>query len=153
MRKSFFIWIILFIGICIMAILTSGANIGWYVDIPSLIMVLASGIVLSLGPYRFREIASFFQAAFGEAPSNKQLLKNAMVFIESLGRYMIICGLVGTMIGAVAILTGLDDPSVVAGNVSLALITVLYGLIFYISIVLPFRSALKKKIYMLEKPE
>ena len=148
MRKSYLIWFILFIGICIMAVVTSGADLRWYVDIPSLVMVLGSGMVLSLGPYKFREIVSFFRVAFGEAPPNKQLLKNATVFIESLGRYMIICGLIGTMIGAVAILTGLDDPSVVAGNVSLAIITVLYGLIFYISIVLPFRSALKKKMYM-----
>lgn len=150
MRFSYFIWLIVFWGICIFAIVVAGGNIAWFLSLPSLLFVLAPGVVLSLGPFSFREIVSFFRSAFASQRAEERLLQNALVFFESLGRYVVIGGFVGTIIGAIALLTGLDDPSVVASYVSLALITMLYGLILYTGIVLPFRSAVKKKLLLLE---
>ena len=71
MKKTAVIWMVLAIGCVIFAIVTAGAGIGTYVDIPSFIMVVVTSFFLSLCNYNPKEIGRSFKTAFISSASDK----------------------------------------------------------------------------------
>lgn len=137
----------LFLGMCALGILFSGANIAWFVSIPSLLMVVAPSLFLSLCSFGFGEIGSYFSAGFSRQVEPKEVLLNALVFFQSLKKYLFVSGIIGTFVGVIAILSTLGDVKTVAFNTGLAVLTVLYAFILYMGLVVPFTAGIRKKIH------
>ncbi len=64
---------------------------------------------------------------------------------EAMGKYAPAFGMIGTLIGLVAMLANLDDPSQIGGGMAVALLTTLYGAIMSNLIFLPIADKLKVK--------
>ena len=146
MKKSAVIWIVLALGCIIFAIIVSGGRISAYIHIPSFVMVIVTSFFLSLCNYNPKEIGRSFKTAFTNGPSGETELNDALVFFKALQRYALISGVVGTLTGGIAMLANLEDASEIGPNISLALITLHYGIIFAVVICVPCITGLKRRL-------
>lgn len=62
--------------------------------------------------------------------------------LDSLGRYAPAFGMIGTLIGLVAMLKGMDDPSKIGAGMATALLTTLYGAVLANVVFLPLSDKL-----------
>jgi flagellar motor component MotA len=151
MTKFYPIAFILFLAICAAAVVMSGGQLAFIVSIPSLLLVVVTAIVLSLGNFSVGEIGRCFRLAFRRSPAQRDELHNALAFFDALMRYLLVSGFVGTLIGSIAILGNLGDHTALGRGTALALTTVLYALILWVGIVVPFRTGVRRKLAELEK--
>ncbi len=64
---------------------------------------------------------------------------------DALGMYAPAFGMIGTLVGLIAMLQSLDDPSNIGGGMAVALITTFYGALFSNLIFLPLAKKLQSK--------
>lgn len=64
---------------------------------------------------------------------------------DSIGKYAPAFGMIGTLIGLVAMLANMDDPSKIGSGMAVALLTTLYGAIFANVVALPIADKLEKR--------
>ena len=62
--------------------------------------------------------------------------------LEALGKYAPAFGMIGTLIGLVAMLSGMDDPSAIGAGMATALLTTLYGSLMANVVFLPLADKL-----------
>ncbi len=146
MRKMYVVGAVLFIAMIVGAIITSGGRMVAYLNIPSFIMVAAPTFVLLLMNFSVREMGRSFAAGFKKEAANLDDLKKGFIFFQSMQFYLILSGILGTLVGAIAMLSSLRDSSRIGWGAALALITMLYGIIFFMLVALPFKTGIKKRI-------
>ncbi len=149
MKRTYLIWFVLAIALVVFAIWMSGGTVWAFVHIPSFLLAVLMSLFLSLINHSFREIGKSFQVAFSGNTQNKGELENALLFFDGLKRYFLISGLIGTFTGGISMLANLEDSSSIGPNVSLAVLTFFYGLLFYICVAVPLITGLKKKLLQL----
>mgnify|MGYP001242548192 CR=1 FL=1 len=71
--------------------------------------------------------------------------ENGKLIYDILGKYAPAFGLIGTLIGLVAMLAQLDDPSTIGAGMAVALITTLYGAILANLVFMPLADKLDAK--------
>lgn len=71
--------------------------------------------------------------------------KKGQQIFNALGTYAPAFGMIGTLIGLIAMLTKLDDPSQIGGGMAVALITTFYGSVAANLIFLPIATKLKNR--------
>ena len=86
-----------------------------------------------------------FTAAFRENATGEQLA-NAQLFFKSYGKIIWLSAFVTVLIGTVAILMNLEDPTALGPNFAIALISSLYGGLLHIAIIVPNSVFLKKRL-------
>ena len=150
MKKTYWLMIILFCGMIIGAIITSGAKIPHFVNIPSVVMVLGTTLILSLCNFSFAEIARFFRIARGKEEGSLEDVRNGVAYFEALRRYSVLSGIIGTFVGAISMLANLTDPSKIGFGAALSLITFLYGINLMVLVAIPFKLAMEKKLHQLQ---
>jgi len=64
---------------------------------------------------------------------------------ETMGKYAPAFGMIGTLVGLILMLSQLDDPSEIAPNMAVALVTTFYGALLANSFFLPLADKLAKK--------
>ncbi len=146
MKRSWLIWLVLALALVVFAILMSGGTVWAFLHIPSFLLVVLMSLFLSLINHGFREIGKSFQVAFSGNTENEAELESALLFFDGLRRYFLISGLIGTFIGGKSMLQTLEDSSSIGPNVSLAVLSFFYGLLFYICVAVPLVTGLKKKL-------
>jgi len=146
MRKMYIVGAVLFIGFIVGAIITSGGRILSYLNIPSFLMVVGCTFVLLLINFSVREMGRCFAVGFRKKDAAPEDLKKGYVFFRSMQLYLLLSGLLGTMIGATAMLANLRDSSAIGWGAALALITLLYGIIFSMGITIPFMTGIKRRL-------
>ncbi len=144
MRKTYFISLILYTAILILAMFIVGC-IACFFDIPSLLMVLLPTLLMLLTCYRLSEMGQYFSIAFSDKKADPVELEKGIGFFKAMQKYLFIASGVGVMMGLIAMLATLDDPEYIGKGLALALLTMLYSLYFTIIIAVPLRSALEKK--------
>lgn len=65
--------------------------------------------------------------------------------LDLLGKYAPAFGMIGTLVGLILMLQNLDDPSKIAPNMAIALLTTLYGALLANMVALPFADKLEKR--------
>ena len=65
--------------------------------------------------------------------------------LDLLGKYAPAFGMIGTLVGLILMLQNLDDPSQIAPNMAIALLTTLYGALLANMVALPFSDKLEKR--------
>lgn len=64
---------------------------------------------------------------------------------ESVGKYAPAFGMIGTLVGLVAMLSNMDDPSQIGGGMAIALLTTMYGAIIANALALPLADRLNRR--------
>ncbi len=146
MRKMYFVGAGLFIGFMCFAIIVSGARLTQFINLPSFIMVAGCTFVLLLANFNLREMGRAFTVGFRKKEESPEDLKKGYIFFKSMRLYLIISGLLGTITGAMAMLVNLRDSSRIGNGVSLAILTLLYGIVFSTLITIPFTTGIKKRL-------
>lgn len=71
--------------------------------------------------------------------------KNGADFFSTMGAFAPAFGLIGTLVGLVAMLAQLDDPAAIGPGMAIALLTTFYGAVYANAICLPLEKKLKTK--------
>ena len=133
-----------------------GSAVWTVVDLPSLVVVLGLASILSLGGFSFSEIRNFFKVAFrsGDVSGSEfETLKKAAVYFRALQGYLILSGILGTLLGTITMLAQYEDKSMLGQGVALALLTVFYAVILIATVALPLRAAAEKRIAEAEEQD
>ena len=117
-----------------------------FFDIPSVILVLLSTVIMLLTGYSPKEFGRCFSISFRGKAAGASEIKQGISFFRAAQRYLLISGGIGAVMGLIAMLATIEDPDKIGRGLSLALLTVLYGLFFTMAIAIPFRTALKKRL-------
>lgn len=113
-----------------------------YIDLPSFIIIMAAFLALGMGggiPDFFR---GYGKAGSGEALQWKKSLESVITF----RRIILAWSVLGFLIGAVLILSNLDDPASMSRGFSAALLTIHYGLAFILVFCLPLELRLRMRL-------
>ncbi len=71
--------------------------------------------------------------------------ENGQAIFETLGKYAPAFGMIGTLIGLVAMLSNMEDPSSIGSGMAVALLTTLYGAMMANMVFLPMADKLAKR--------
>jgi len=146
MKKTYVLSIILFLALFCGAIITAGGNILVFLNLPSFIMVAGTAFVLLLGSFSLKEMGNSFSAAFQKSSPNRQEMETALAFFTVMAKHLLIAGFLGTMVGAITMLSLLGEVDSVSFGAALSLTTFLYALILIALVALPFRAGIEKKL-------
>jgi len=82
-----------------------------------------------------------------EAELENQVLRHQQgkALFDTLGRYSPAFGMIGTLVGLVAMLANMEDPSAIGAGMAAALLTTLYGAILANLVFLPMADKLGRK--------
>ena len=145
MKITMIAGIIIVAGFLFFGILSVGSLV-LFIDIPSLLIVggiLIGGTFISYGVAV--PLKSLNEALFRGGVQSLDELKLYVNFFNMASHLSIAGGVVGTLIGLVSLLAHMDDPSFIGPSMSVALITVLYGVALSEFVLLPLKHALITK--------
>ena len=157
----------------------NGGDLSFFVDVPSLLIVIGGTCAAFLVSFPLREVVAFDrilryvfylpkrykrlaypelsrpdpaegQAIAEDAEKIKKELNLGILMFKRLKTYALAFGIIPVLIGFVIMLANLDDLSAVGPGVALALITPLYGAIIAYLICLPFQTKLERRLEALQ---
>ena len=145
MKKTYFPMVAAALALWGFGVWVDRSSLLMYMDVPSLVVVVCPAFFLSLGVFGLREMGRAFTAGWRDGLSETELRK-ALAYFDALQQYLIISGVIGTLIGVTTILGQYGDSGSVGKGMALSLLTVLYSLVFMMVIVIPFRSGIRKRL-------
>jgi flagellar motor component MotA len=122
-----------------------GGTLFGYLDIPSILIMVIFPFVYQCLLFGVATTKNAFTAGFKKDATMEQLTK-AQLFFKSYSRVIWITALVVVFIGTVAILKNLEDRTMLGPNFALAFLSILYGGIIHLVIILPNSVFLKKRL-------
>lgn len=131
---SFILFIIL-VGLGI----ANGGNFSSFIDIPSVLITLGGGLLLSLINFPIGDLFGAIGKGFGTSDLEAVDGLKAQRTLKALGYYLLGAGVLGTIIGLINMGQALNDPSAAWPGVATALITTCYGVVLVIAIIIPLR--------------
>lgn len=147
MKKAYGIWLLIALGIFITAmVLTTGGFVAIFLDIPSFIIVAGTVFLVLLSAYSPKEMGNAFRNAMEATPFDKTECEKGLAFFGLMGKALIVSGIIGTLIGLVSILGVIGLNELFGEATAVSILTVLYSLLIYLLIVLPYSTGLKKKL-------
>lgn len=156
MKKSYFIYAPLTLGLFMGGILTAGGDLLWFFDLPSLVLVLCPFIFLLLSVFGPRGMADSFRAAMDSQGATRSELKRAILFFATAQKIFLLAGVIATMAGVIMLLYGIsmsDSNYPYLVYVTVAFLTVFYAIFLTMLVTVPFRAALERKLHGLEEGE
>jgi flagellar motor component MotA len=153
MRKFFIVSVILFLALCAGAIITAGGNLLFFLNIPSLILVVGIPFVMLLSNHSLREMGAYFSAGFrsGEERADPSVIKKGVEFFTAMRDYLILSGFVGALTGVMTMLSLFEDVDRVGFGAALSLMTIFYAVLLIMLIALPFKHGLHRRLIELEE--
>jgi flagellar motor component MotA len=146
--NRFAVSIVLVLGVLFGTFVFVG-GIFWYVDVPSLVLVVAFPVLFLAESFSFREMGSIFLLAFSEeAPVPR--LREGILFFGLLRRYFVLSGLLMTLVGIVAIFTNSAEPIIIGQGLAVAILTLLYSIVLSCVTALPLKARLERKLIAAE---
>jgi hypothetical protein len=129
-----------------MMIALDSMDISIYIDPPSFYILLVPVLLLLKSQFSWADMGEAFAIGFSRKPVEKARLKKALLFFTVLQKYLMWTGLIGLMLGIIAMFSSFSDYIAVGRGLAVALLVVFYALILTLTIALPFQYGLKKKI-------
>ena len=163
MKSSVYI-ISLFVTLVVMAsmIIFSGASLNLFINIPALFVVVAFPLAMLRAGFSFSEMAMHFSNAFGFDPDEAESLgiekrwielKQGALFFRTMRTYLLFSGFIGALVGTITMLANLNNKAKLGFGAALVLLTILYALILWALVSLPMRTAIEKKLSLLQHKE
>ena len=118
------------------------------VGVPSAIItvgVWCAALLMSFG----KGCSTAIRAVFSRTASREMLALGVAVF-ERGQSYAVGCGVLGTLVGTVIMLSKLDDPARIGPGLAVALLTLIYGLFLAYGILLPIVASLRRRLGEME---
>ena len=125
-------------------IYSSGGVIVTYLDIPSLILSVLLPAILMIVLYGFTDLKMMLRAPFDPKTSRENLFK-ADAFYKTFSRLSLAAGCIAVLIGVIAMLKNLEDPTAVGPNMAVSLISLFYAGLVNV-LVIPLRVMIQKKL-------
>ena len=114
-----------------------------FVDLPSLLVILAlSAAALAASGLMGDFFRSFKLMGQKANPFSAIELRRMQVAVKLAVRALLLSGAVGAVMGVVAMLSQIGDPSAIGPNCAVALLTMLYAVIF-VFMLLPVQAKVK----------
>ena len=145
MKVKYFLSLLVLLVLMIFVMIVSGC-FACFFDIPSLLLIVLAALFMLLSTYSFRDIGTYFSIGISRKDTDTVTLEKGILFFKTMQKYLIIMGVVGAMMGLIAMLATLDDPDRIGKGLALCLITVLYAVFFNIAVAIPFRTELEKQL-------
>ncbi len=126
--------------------LVSGAELIWYLDLPSLLVVVLPAVFLSAGECSWKSLGGAFSTAFGKqagAAKSTVELRLELLAAKGLGKYAWLSALMGTLLGVVAILVSLSketNTDKLGPNVGVALLCLFTATFLHLLIIGPLQG-------------
>ena len=146
MYRSYFFTVLGVLGIILIACLFTGVSFLIFLNIFSFGIITLIPIILSLSSYSPAEIAESFVIVFSKKEKTKKQYEKALVFFKALNKYLICAAVIGIHIAFIAMLATIEDKSMIGFGLSVSLTNILYAGSLILLIVIPFTTALKKKL-------
>ncbi len=146
MNRFYFIAVILVIGLIAAAIVWNVTSIAYFLDVPSLIVVIVPVLALCFATFSPRDMGRSFRAAFSRGQVETSELKTAAVFFRALERYILLSGFLGALLGVMSLLWMMRSDTKIATGFAMLLISVFYALILLFVLAVPFRVAVDRKL-------
>lgn len=152
MKKSYALYALAVLGMCVAAIVTAGVPPLVFADPPSIAIIVGVPLVLLLGIVGPREIVDAFRHAGASSTPAPADIRRALVVFNTAQRLVLTVGVLFTMLGILMTLYGLsrDTATPVAFYMVIAFQTVLYAILVTLLVIMPFRAALEKKLAAFE---
>jgi flagellar motor component MotA len=150
MKKSYFLYLILSLGIIILAVILARGSCIVFFDPPSVMLTFLPTILILLAVYSPGEFIKAFRIAWKGGESTITEVKNSISFFKTAGRLLLIMGIIGLMIGCMLMLSAGWEAEKFAFGLSYALICLLYAFLTIFLVTLPFQNALEKKLNEME---
>ena len=132
--------LILFFALIGMGI-TSGGAVSAFIDVPSALITIGGGLLLSLISFSIGDLFGAVGAGFGSSNLGREEGASAARALKVLGSSFVGIGVIGTVVGLINMGHNLDDPSDAWAGVATALITTFYGLILQYAVITPLRRS------------
>ena len=145
MKKTYLISVILVLTMCAAAIITASGNISLFIDFPSMVMVIGITCIMIIFNWDIQTIIKSFKAPFKQNPLKKEL-EIALVFFNSIQKYLIYSSILGLLSGVMVMLGILNDSVSFGRGLAIALLVIYYNFIIQLILVTPFKSGIKKKL-------
>lgn len=123
----------------------SGGAIYGYLEIPSMLIMVIFPFVYQCLLFGVSTVKLAFTAGFKKDAGIEQVTK-AQLFFKSYSKVIWITAFVVALIGIVAILIWLEDATKLGPNTALALLSLLYGGLIHLVIIIPNSIFLKKRL-------
>jgi hypothetical protein len=123
----------------------SGGHPVGYLDIPSILIMVFFPFVYQCLLFGASTVKIAFTAGFKKDPTLEQLTK-AQLFFKNYSKVILITALVVVLIGMVAIVKYLEDRTMLGPNFALAFLSILYGGLLHLVIILPNTVFLKRRL-------
>ena len=112
-----------------------------FFDLPSLILVLGGAVCGTVAVHPVADVSKAFRLALSDKPS--EAFPEGRAVFQDASIFSAAAGLLGTLIGLVKMLLWLDDPSAIGPSFAVALLTIVYGIIFSQFVFLPLGNRLQ----------
>jgi len=146
MKKLFFIPVFISLGLIVAAIYYGEISIFIYGDLLTFILTFIIPFFLLLTHFKLEEISLAFKVAFVKDEIEQRIIKQSILFFDTAFKLVISCSLVSILYGVIAMLASLGNPDQIGRGMSAALLSILYAAIYLAFLIIPFRSALQKKL-------
>jgi flagellar motor component MotA len=123
----------------------SGVGLSTFVDLPSFAIVPTLPLLVTCLAFGAAGVRAAFTAPFAKS-ANKADLKVCLAFFRSLGTSSIVFGAMGSLMGTVAMMKNLTDRTKVGPNMAIALLTMMYAVLVWALVVLPFTLNAEKRL-------
>ncbi len=149
MKKLYWIWLILALGLITGGCYLASGDLSIYGDLASFILTVVLAILLGFTSNTPAEIAGYFRQSRRDTELDAEQARRGVVYFRYIQRTIIFLGILCTFIGIVAMLRSLGpkNPDISWGKgFGTAIITTLYSLVFSVVFTQPFITALEKKL-------
>lgn len=147
MKSLSFLALLIAFGLLVLGILFSGLELLFlYIDVVTFVLTFFIPLLILMTHYSFSEIINAFKTAFTSRESDLKTIKKGILFFNTAIKLVITSGVITMIFGFITILSFMGTPQEIAKGTSAALLSILYSAIYIVFIILPFRSALKKKL-------
>jgi flagellar motor component MotA len=145
MLLNYFLAILVLVVSFTGTVFMSGGSPSLCLDIPSILIMVLFPFVYQCLLFGVSTVKIAFTAGFRKDAAMEQLTK-ARLFFKNYSKVVWVTALVVVFIGTVAILKNLEDRTMLGPNFALALLSLLYGGIIHLVIIIPNSVFLKKGI-------
>lgn len=150
MRATNWIFYVLALVVTVvLALVFCGSPPANFLDLPSALVVLGGSYLLACFAHGATGVCSAYGAALSSRSTPAECRKAVEVF-KGLQGYFILTGLLGTLMGTIAMVTwqesqGAGTPGNYVAGAAVAVLTLLYALVALLFLVLPFKAAAAAK--------
>lgn len=118
----------------------------WYMDLPSLLMILLLTIPMLFASGLFKDFFRAFPIAVSKKKEySVREMKRSALAVQMMMRLVMYAGVFSTFIALVQILGGLDAPEQIGPHIAIAVLTILYAVMIDM-ILLIFHTMIKSRL-------